>query len=61
MHKHFSGRRNDSKYFAYADIDGDRDQPRRNRNKIHRVRHKPYEKYSRSRQIDWFEDEDDDY
>ncbi len=62
MHRHHGDDHRNDKYFARTDFDGDwvHSQSRRERGKARRVRHRPLEKYSRTKRIDWFEDFDDD-
>lgn len=61
MQRHFSDRRSSRKHFGFADMDDEQEYSRRNRSKVRRVRHKPFEKYSRSKRVDWLEDPDDTY
>ncbi len=62
MHRHHGDFGRNDKFFAHADFDDDWADTRskRERAKVRRVRHRPLEKYSRTKRIDWFEDFDDD-
>ena len=63
MEKHTGDRHGHRRHISYTDIDGDRGEypeSRRDRPRTHRIRHKPLEKYSRTRRHEWFDEADDD-
>lgn len=63
MQKHFGDRHDHGRQFTYTEMDGDweNQESRSGRSRTSRVRHKPLEKYSRSKQQDWFDVADDDF
>ena len=61
MDKHFGDRHDHRRHFSHTEVDADWDNQgsHRGRSRAHRARHKPLEKYSRTRRYEWFDDADD--
>ncbi len=61
MHKHHGDHGRSNKFFETTDSDTDWERPRSKRARAkRRARHRPYEKYTRTRPIDWLDDFDND-